>query len=156
MRYLQEDHIGGNIWTIPGELMKGRKGSTQSFRIPLSNDALIVIQKARAFERDGYLFPGLKANVLSDASMARLMQRRGMTAHPHGFRSSCETWLAECSGASYELQKAVLGHSIGDKVYRAYQRSDLLEQRRAIMDEWERFVTSISNVVSITHLGTKQ
>ena len=88
--------------------------------------------------------------------MARLMQRRGITARPHGFRSSCETWLAECRGASYELQKAVLGHSIGDKVYRAYQRSDLLEQRRTIMDEWERFVTSISNVVSITHLGTKQ
>ncbi len=139
----------GDIWTIPGELMKGRKGSTSSFRIPLSNKALNVIQKARAFERDGYLIPGLNANVLSDASMARLMQRRGMTARPHGFRSSCETWLAECRGASYELQKAVLGHSIGDKVYRAYQRSDLLEQRRTIMDEWSDFLRGENKIIKL-------
>ena len=149
VRYLQEDHIVGDIWTIPGELMKGRKGSTSSFRIPLSNEALNVIQKARAFERDGYLFPGLNANVLSDASMARLMQRRGMTARPHGFRSSCETWLAEYTTAIYELQKMVLGHSIGDKVYRAYQRSDLLDQRRAIMDEWSDFLRGENKIIKL-------
>ena len=121
----------------------------QSFRIPLSNESLNVIQNARAFDRDGYLFPGLKADVLSDASMARLMQRRGMTARPHGFRSSCETWLAECTTASYELQKMVLGHSIGDKVYRAYQRSDFLNQRRAIMDEWSDFLRSENNIIKL-------
>ena len=57
VRHLQEDHIEGNIWTIPASLMRGRKGSTPSFRIPLSAEALSVVKKARAFERDGYLFP---------------------------------------------------------------------------------------------------
>ena len=77
------------------------------------------------------------------------MERRGLSARPHGFRSSLETWLADCTNVSFEEQRTMLGHSIGDAVYRAYQRSDLLERRRDIAERWEGFVsgqTSHSNL----------
>ena len=69
------------------------------------------------------------------------MERRGLTARPHGFRSSLETWLADCTDVSYEEQRAMLGHSIGDAVYRAYQGSDLLQRRRETAERWANFVT---------------
>ena len=30
-----------------------------------------------------------------------------------------------------------LAHNVGSEVFRAYMRSDLLDRRRAMMDEWE-------------------
>lgn len=39
LRFLQEDQIEDDIWTIPAERMKGRKDSTADFRVPLSSEA---------------------------------------------------------------------------------------------------------------------
>jgi hypothetical protein len=33
---MHEDQIVGDVWTIPGEAMKGRKGMTPDFRVPLA------------------------------------------------------------------------------------------------------------------------
>jgi len=33
-----------------------------------------------------------------------------------------------------------MGHIAGDKVVQAYQRSDLLEQRRAVMEAWADYL----------------
>ena len=126
---MQLNQIDGDIWTVPAENMKGRKGKTSDFRIPLSTEAQKVIELAKPFERDGFLFPGIRKGVISDATMERHMERRGLSARPHGFRLSLETWLADCTDVSYKQQRAMLGHRIGDAVYRAYQRSDLLEKR---------------------------
>jgi hypothetical protein len=35
-----------------------------------------------------------------------------------------------------------LAHTIENKVEAAYRRGDLLERRRAMMEEWAKFVTS--------------
>lgn len=141
IRFMQLSQIEGDIWTVPAENMKGRKGKTSDFRIPLSTEAQKVIGLAKPFERDGFLFPGIRKGVISDATMERHMERRGLLARPHGFRSSLETWLADCTDVSFEEQRAMLGHSIGDAVYRAYQRSDLLDRRRETTERWANFVT---------------
>ena len=141
IRFMQLSQINEDLWTVPAENMKGRKGKTSDFRIPLSAEAQKVIELAKSFERGGYLFPGIRKGVISDATMERHMERRGLTARPHGFRSSLETWLADCTDVSYEEQRAMLGHSIGDAVYRAYQRSDLLQRRRETAERWANFVT---------------
>ena len=36
-----------------------------------------------------------------------------------------------------------LAHAVGTNVERAYARSDLLERRRHLMNEWSRFVTGV-------------
>jgi integrase len=69
------------------------------------------------------------------------MERQGMDARPHGFRSSLRDWLAECTDAPHEVAEMVLGHVAGSKVTRAYLRSDFLEQRRVLMERWADHVT---------------
>ena len=46
LRFLRDEHIAGDIWTIPAEAMKGRKGATVDFRIPLSTEAMAVIEQS--------------------------------------------------------------------------------------------------------------
>lgn len=69
LRMLRLDQIDGDVWTVPGEAMKGRKGATSDFRVPLSSEALAVIELARPFEREGYLFANARGTVLSDMTL---------------------------------------------------------------------------------------
>jgi integrase len=141
LRFLRLEQIEGDVWTVPGEAMKGRQGQTTDFRVPLSREARRVIDLAKPFARDGYLFPSVRKGVISDATMARLMERRGMTERPHGFRSSLRTWLAEATDAPHEVAETVLGHIADSGVVRAYRRTDYLEQRRVLMERWADHVT---------------
>ena len=99
--------------------MKGQITQTTDFHVPLSSEAQIVTSTAMHFARDGFLFPGIRSGVISDASLARLMQRRGMTERPHGFRSSLRTWLAETTNASEQVAETILAHKVGTKTIRA-------------------------------------
>ena len=142
LRNLHLDQIEGDIWTIPAEAMKGRKDATVDFRVPLSNQALLVIEQARPFSRDGFLFPGVRKGVISDMTMTKLMDRRGLEARPHGFRSSFRDWTAETTNTPREVAETCLGHVSGGAVERAYRRTDFLDQRRALMEQWTSFVAS--------------
>lgn len=141
LRFLRLDDIEGDVWTIEAEAMKGRLGQTQDFRVPLSSEALAVIEEAKPHARAGYLFPSARKGVISDATMSRLMERRGMAERPHGFRSSLRTWLAEATDAPHEVAETVLGHVSGSAVVKAYRRTDYLEQRRVLMEKWAQHVT---------------
>ena len=136
LRFLHLDQIEGDVWTIPAEAMKGRKGATSDFRVPLSQEALGVIEQATAFQRDGFLFPSVRKGVISDATMSKYMNRRGMEARPHGFRSSFRDWVAETTSTPHDVAETCLGHSVGGSVERAYRRTDFLEQRRVLMERW--------------------
>lgn len=127
LRFLHEDQIEVDTWTIPGEAMKGRRDKTEDFRVPLSQEAMAVIHEAMNFKRDGFLFPSVRKGVISDATMSRYMERLKMDARPHGFRSSFRTWCAETTDVPKELAETCLGHVVGNQVERAYRRTDLLE-----------------------------
>lgn len=146
-RFLRLEQIDGGVWTVPAENVKGLKNKTSDFRVPLSSEALAVIEQAKAHERGGFLFPSVREGVISDMSMSQSMARRGMAARPHGFRSSLRVWLAEATDASHEVAEACLGHATGSVVSRAYQRSDFLEQRRALLERWADHVTGGSGAV---------
>lgn len=106
----------------------------------MSKEALSVWHIATQFSRDGYLFPGTRKGVISDATMSRFMERSGLKARPHGFRSTLRTWLTDQTDASYEVGETILAHQVGSAVHRAYQHSDLLEQRRPYMEKWAAFL----------------
>ena len=150
LRFMRDEQVAGDVWTIPAEMMKGRKGATSDFRVPLSGEALIVLEQARRHARDGYLFPSVKKGVISDATMARHMERAGMVARPHGFRSSLRDWLAEATDAPHEVAETMLGHTVGGSVERAYRRTDYIDQRRILVERWANFVTGKSgNVIEL-------
>jgi integrase len=138
------DQINGDVWTIPTEGMKGRKGATTDFRVPLSAEAQRVISEARKFARDGFLFPGTKRGVISDMTMTALMDRRGMKERPHGFRTSLRVWLAEETSAPHDVAEMCISHIVGSKTVQAYKRTDFLEQRRILMERWAGRITAVS------------
>lgn len=144
VRFAHVDQFNGDVWTIPGEgdgaRQKGLKGKVPDFRVPLAVSAQAVVAEAADQSRDGFLFPGLKRGVISDASMAATMKRAGLDYRPHGFRSSLKTWAIETGAADEDLIERQLGHVVGSQVGRAYMRSDLLEERRRVIESWERHV----------------
>ncbi len=126
-------------WRIPGERMKGGA----EHRVPLSDAALAVLEAARALDDgSGLVFPSpLRAgHPLSDMSLTKLLRDRGLAdrATVHGFRSAFRDWCAD-AGAPREVAEAALAHTVGG-VEGAYFRSDLLQRRRALMDEWAAFL----------------
>ncbi|MBO6603099.1 MAG: site-specific integrase [Roseicyclus sp.] len=141
VRFARLDEIEGDIWTVPANNMKARVGDAEAFRVPLSDEALHVIELVRPYERDGYLFPSVRKGVISDATMARLMERRGLEARPHGFRTSLRTWLADETDAPHEVAEMVLAHVSDSKVVRTYRQTDFLDQRRPLMDRWAKICT---------------
>ncbi len=152
LRFARLDQIEDNVWTVPGDVMKGRKGKTVDFRVPLSSEALRVIELARPQERDGFLFPSVRKGVISDATMSRMMERRGMKERPHGFRSSLRTWLAEATDAPHEVAETILQHVSGTSVQLAYRRTDYLEQRHSLMERWASHVTG-QNAAKVVHIA---
>ena len=137
IRFINLSEIEDDVWTIPADRMKTGK----EHRIPLSTEALAVIAQATPFERDGFLFPNVRKGVISDATMSRYMERQGLEARPHGFRSSFRTWCAEATDTPREVAETALAHVVGGSVERAYRRTDYLEQRHAVMESWAAHVT---------------
>lgn len=141
IRFLRAEQLDGGVWVIPGEAMKGRKDATREFRVPLSDEAKRVIELTLPLERDGYLFPSVRRGVISDATMSRFMERRGLEARPHGFRSSFRDWVAETTNTPHDVAETALGHVVGGTVERSYRRTDFLEQRFALMQCWADHLT---------------
>ncbi len=129
LRYLRLEQIDKNIWTIPKENMKGIVGKVSDSRVPLSDEALKVIEKALPFEKNGFLFSGLKGTPIYAASMAKYMASCDLKYRPHGFLSSLRDWIAETTSTPFEIAETVLAHSIGSSVTKAYIQTDFLEQR---------------------------
>jgi integrase len=57
----------------------------------------------------------------------------------HGFRSAFKDWCRDRTRFDNYVVEAALAHTSGDKVERAYARSDVLEKRRQLMDAWSKF-----------------
>lgn len=140
VRFFSLDQVQEDVWTVPGGEMKGAKDKTPDFRIPLSTEALKVIEDAKPLSGDVLLFPGSKPDKpISDMTMGKYMKDRGLDARPHGFRSSFREW-ADAQGYRFEVAEVALSHSVGSKVTRAYLRTDYLDERREMMEHWGQFV----------------
>lgn len=144
MRWKEVD-LDARIWTCPAARMK----TSESHRVPLT-DAMVAILKPLGALGSEVVFEGQKRHApLSNMSMAMLLRRMGVEdATVHGFRSAFRDWAAEAANAPRELAELSLAHKVGSDVERAYARSDLLERRRALMEDWSRFVSGTDSQVS--------
>jgi len=132
VRFATYDEIDGDVWTIPAERMKAGR----EHRVPLTDEAFRVMELAKQGDNHTLLFPSPRGNALSNAAMAKFMKDRGYDARPHGFRSSFRVFAEEMTDAEFEVKEAALGHQVDNETVRAYQRSDRLDKRRVLMDEW--------------------
>ncbi|WP_369681661.1 tyrosine-type recombinase/integrase [Shimia sp. CNT1-13L.2] len=63
----------------------------------------------------------------------------GRTATAHGFRSSFRDWASEHQ-VPRDVAERALAHTIANATEAAYHRTDLLEQRRQVMQKWADYV----------------
>lgn len=143
IRFMNIDQITNNCWLIQGDEMKGIKGRTNDFRIPLCDEALRIIELALLHERNGFLFVGPRGKPISDTSMEQIMKRRDMVERPHGFRSTFKSWAIDNDKASLDLIEACLGHVYESKVAQAYTRTDRFEQRLNLHRKWAEFLNTV-------------
>jgi integrase len=137
-----EIDTGSALWTVP----EGRTKGGREHRVPLSEAALTVLKAAaalRSAETGDWVFPGGRAGKpLSNMAMLTLLERMGRgDLTTHGFRSTFRDWCAE-TGQPADVAEAALGHVVGDKTVAAYQRGDLLERRRNLMEAWAQFASA--------------
>ena len=108
---------------------------------PLSSAALEVVRRCSEMARSDFLFPSFRSGCISQTAILKALNVAGEAGRPHGFRSSFREWVQDTNACSYDVAETVLAHNVGNKVERTYARSDLLDQRRIVMEKWGAFVT---------------
>jgi integrase len=126
------------VWTLP----PSRTKTGREHCVPLTSEALAVVDLCRGLSPNEYLFPALKEKPISDMAMSTFMKREGYEARPHGFRATFRTWAEECTDAPFEVKEAVLGHAVDAGVVGAYQRSDRIERRKLLLSGWAACVVN--------------
>ncbi len=144
-----EIDLDQRLWRIPASRMKAK----QEHRVPLTRSAMTLLEAIERHVGSGFVFPAARGGMLSDAALSACMKRiyvasgeryvdrrTGRPAVPHGLRSTFRDWAAERTDYPREMAEIALAHKVGSDVERAYRRSDMLEKRRAMMEEWARFL----------------
>lgn len=133
-----EFNLDEALWIVPAERMKARK----EHRVPLPPRAVEIVRaQLKAHPDAEFVFPGLKGRALSDMSLTAVLRRMKVEgATVHGFRSSFRDWGAEQTSYPREMLEIALAHKVGNEVERAYLRSDMMEKRRKLMRDWQRYI----------------
>jgi len=74
----------------------------------------------------------------------------------HGFRSAFRDWCAEATSTPREVAEACLAHVVRNAVEAAYARTDHLDRRRVLMENWADYCTGTGmtgKVVQISEAG---
>jgi integrase len=129
-------------WRIPASRMKMKRAHI----VPLSSQALETIRELRSFGKsDRWLFPAMRRHKDQPATASVL--RNGIRSLgfiqgemcPHGFRAMAATTLSEQGWPSEAIERQ-LAHADRNRVRAAYQRSELLAERRRMMQAWADYL----------------
>ena len=122
----------------------------------MTSESVTLLRSLPRVENCSLVFPSTKGKQLSDMTISATMRRmheedikhggRGYfdpqvkrPAVPHGLRSTFRDWAAE-QGHDRDMAEIQLAHAVGGTVMRAYFRTDMVERRRKMMEEWGRFL----------------
>ena len=135
-----EIDIGKKQWIIPGRRMKKKRDHI----VPLSNQAITILQTMRKLSSGPMVFPGRSdpKKGMSNMTVLKGLERMGykgfMTGH--GFRALAMTTLREELGFPFEIIDLQLAHIKKSKVDRAYDRSKFLKERTTMMQAWADYI----------------
>lgn len=128
----------GAVWRIPATRMKMKR----PHQVPLARQTLEAFRELHAitahkspwcFPRRGYPALHEGPGCLTHSIRCLGYDRHTMTGH--GFRAMAATVLSEQGWASEVIERQ-LAHIDKNQVRAAYQRSDLLEERRKMLQAW--------------------
>lgn len=140
------------LWTIPAGRMKRSKAGKADgppHVVPLATQAVKILRELQPLTGHGrYVFPGLRTGErpMSDNAVLSALRRMGYPKDEmsgHGFRAMARTMLAERLGVDEKVIEAQLAHSVSDSLGRAYNRTQFVEQRRAMMQLWADYLDGL-------------
>lgn len=140
-------------WLVPASRMKGgieKKATAGEHIVPLSPRAIELLRGLQRFSGvEKYIFRGQgKSNPwLSDAALCQAIRRMGFDTKSeqsiHGFRATARTMIVERLGWLEPVVELQLAHVVKDSNGNAYNRTALLSARRAMVDEWSRYLSEL-------------
>lgn len=161
-----EIDLQSRVWTVPAERMK----SGRLHRVPLSSEAVRLLESCSRTRGSRLIFPGKSGNPLSDNTLSKLIKdmheqavnkggkgyldkQQGRIATPHGTaRSTLKDWSrrntsyrlpsGDVSSFPDEWAELALAHVNDDATRAAYARDELLEERRILMQAWADYLMS--------------
>ncbi|MFY7982394.1 MAG: tyrosine-type recombinase/integrase [Limnohabitans sp.] len=140
VRFAEWNEIKDDVWVIPAHRMKAKR----EHQVPLCSRALELLKEAHHLAKDSNFIFNNYGKPLSSMAMLMAIRRYRTGLTVHGFRSSFRDWVSEETTHSSEVAEMALAHTITNKVEAAYRRGILLERRRALMLDWEKFCLSNS------------
>jgi integrase len=147
----EEFDFNENVWTVPAVRLKdlGR-----DLRVPLSTPAIELLQELEGTREGKFVFPGRNGHkCIGESRMLGVLKdiewKENLTIH--GFRASFGTWARDSKENFREdVIEMALAHKVGNATYEAYQRGDLFDHRRGIMDHWATVVVPQGGKASST------
>jgi integrase len=144
-----EFDLDAALWTIPAARMKRRidgKQNGEPHIVPLPVQAVEILRKLHPVTGGGaLLFHGERSHdrPISDNTLRAALLTLGYGADVqsvHGFRATARTLLAEVLGVDPLVIEAQLAHAVKDANGRAYNRTQYIKQRTAMMQKWADYL----------------
>jgi integrase len=139
------------------QILKG--GEAWQHLVPLSDQAIELLKGLLVDGKPAseWVFPARnRRGSLGTSAMLDLLSRMGWDDRTttHGIRAAFKTWATERTNYAREVVELCLSHVQGDPLERAYQRGDILDKRRQLMQAWADYcsngeTSAASNVVAL-------
>ncbi|QJE02836.1 integrase arm-type DNA-binding domain-containing protein [Massilia forsythiae] len=139
-------------WTIPWCRMKLGKRRLNPIKkdhfVPLSRQAVTLLAELRALTGGGsYLFPNIRDRnrPMSNNAFLKAIERMGYKGDMsgHGFRALAMSTIKEKLGYRHEVVDRQLAHVQKDKIARAYDRAEFIDERKVMMQDWADYIDSL-------------
>jgi integrase len=156
-----EIDLDAALWTVPAARMKrGKDGKEHGdpHLVPLSRQALAILRSLHPLTGHGALvFPGERSHdrPISENSVRTALITLGYTPDLqtwHGFRATARTMLAERLDCDPLVIEAQLAHAVKDANGRAYNRTQYMQHRAAMMQQWADYLDKLRKGADVFEL----
>ena len=127
------------LWRVPANRMKARKPHI----VPLSEQAADIVENCLTSNNLPFLFHSRNPEKsLSNMVMLTFIKKKlnHYDTTVHGLRSTFRTWAGEQGIYDSGIIEFALAHQLNERIEGAYLRSELVEPRRKLMQDWANFV----------------
>ena len=141
------------LWTVPAMRMKRTKDGKENGEphlVPLSVQAVALLRQLQPLTGRGVLvFHGERSHdrPISDNTLRTALLTMGYgkdIQSVHGFRATARTLLAEELSIDPLVIEAQLAHAVKDANGRAYNRTQYLKHRTAMMQTWADYLDKLA------------
>ena len=148
----KEFDLDNGLWYVPSARMKRTKAGKENGQphlVPLPKQAVAVLEAL--FLRTGstgHVFPaeGRAGRFMSENTINAALRAMGYASEEatgHGFRATARTLIVEVLGIQESVVEMQLAHAVRDANGTAYNRTQFVEQRIAMMQAWATYLEDL-------------